>query len=151
MYENDLAQVHTGQSAEIRLNAFPDRKVTGTIDEIDAVLDPTIRTGKVRIQVANPGYFMRIGMFATATFHGKKLEMHASIPAASVLHLHDRAWVYLPDESNTGDSKAGSQFRRIEVHTGASLPNGMIEVVSGLTAGQKVVTNALELQDTVDQ
>ena len=150
VYENDLAQVHTGQTADISLNAYPERKVTGRIDEIDAVLDPTIRTGKVRLQVANPGYFMRIGMFATATFHGKKLEMHASIPSAAVLHLHDRAWVYSPDDSNTGDSKSG-QFRRLEVHTGANLPNGMIEIVSGLTAGQKVVTNALALQDTVDQ
>lgn len=151
VYENDLAKVHTGQSADIRLNAYPDRKVTGTINEIDAVLDPNIRTGKVRIQVQNPGYFMRVGMFATATFHGKTLETHASIPAAAVLHLHDRAWVYTPDNSNTGDSKSGGQFRRLEVHTGATLPNGMIEVVSGLAPGQKVVTNALELQDTVDQ
>ena len=151
VYENDLAKVHTGQSADIRLNAYPDRKVTGTISEIDAVLDPTIRTGKVRIQVENPGYFMRVGMFATATFHGKQVETHASIPAAAVLHLHDRAWVYTPDNSNSGDSKSGGQFRRLEVHTGATLPNGMIEVVSGLAPGQKVVTNALELQDTVDQ
>ena len=151
VYENDLAKVHTGQSADIRLNAYPDRKVTGTISEIDAVLDPTIRTGKVRIQVENPGYFMRVGMFATATFHGKQVETHASIPAAAVLHLHDRAWVYTPDNSNSGDSKSGGQFRRLEVHTGATLPNGMIEVVSGLAPGQQVVTNALELQDTVDQ
>ena len=150
VYENDLSQVHTGQSADIHLSAYPDRKVTGTINEIDAMLDPTIRTGKVRIQVENPGYFMRVGMFATATFHGKKMEMHASIPSAAVLHLHDRAWVYIPGNSNNSDN-TGGQFRRLEVHTGASLPNGMIEIVTGLSAGQKVVTNALELQDTVDQ
>ena len=51
VYENDLATVHVGQSADIRLNAYPDRLITGTISEIDAVLDPTIRTAKVRIQV----------------------------------------------------------------------------------------------------
>ena len=95
VYENDLAQVHTGQSAEIRLNAFPDRKLSGTISEIDAILDPNIRTGKVRIQVSNPDYFMRVGMFATATFHGRKLETHAAVssqrstaPARSRLGVH---------------------------------------------------------------
>ena len=41
---------------------------------------------------------MRIGMFATATFHGRKLQdQHASVPAAAILHLHDRDWVYVPD------------------------------------------------------
>ena len=151
VYENDLAQVHTGETADIRLNAFPDRKVIGTINEVDAVLDPTIRTGKVRIQVQNPGYFMRVGMFATATFHGKKLETHAAVPAAAVLHLHDRAWVYLPDNSGGGDGKSRGQFRRLAVQAGDTLPNGMVEIVSGLSAGQQVVSNALELQDTVEQ
>jgi cobalt-zinc-cadmium efflux system membrane fusion protein len=143
VYENDLAQVHTGQVADIRLNAYPDRPVKGAISEIDAVLDPNIRTGKVRIQVENPGYFMRVGMFATATFHGKKLETQAAVPASAVLHLHDRAWVYTPD--------GNGQFRRREVQAGDNLPNSMIEIVSGLQAGQQVVSNALELQDTVEQ
>ena len=72
VYENDLATVHLGQEADIRLNAYPDKVVKGTISDIGAVLDPNIRTGKVRIQVENPGDLMRLGMFATATFHGKK-------------------------------------------------------------------------------
>jgi cobalt-zinc-cadmium efflux system membrane fusion protein len=143
VYENDLAQVHTGQIADIRLNAYPDRALKGKISEIDAILDPNIRTGKVRIQVENPGYFMRVGMFATATFHGKKQETHAAVPATAVLHLHDRTWVYVPD--------GNGQFRRLEVQAGDNLPNSMIEIVSGLQAGQQVVSNSLELQDTVEQ
>ena len=75
VYENDLPMVHLGQTADIRLNAYPDHVITGTIGEIDAVLDPTIRTAKVRIQVPNPDRLMRIGMFATATFHGKSLHL----------------------------------------------------------------------------
>lgn len=144
VYENDLAQVHTGQTADIRLNAYPDRLVQGTIGEIDAILDPNIRTAKVRIQVANPGYFMRVGMFATATFHGKKPEMHAAVPEGAILQLHDRSWAYIPNGTN-------GQFQRIAVETGAKLPNAMVEIVSGLSAGQQVVSNALELQDTVEQ
>ncbi len=143
VYENDLPIVRVGQIAEIRLNAYPERVITGTIGEIDAVLDPSIRTAKVRIQVPNPGGLMRIGMFATATFHGRKPQEHTSVPATAILHLHDRDWVYVP----AGDAK----FKRVGVVGGAMIAGGMQEVLSGLAAGQKVVSNALELQNTVDQ
>jgi membrane fusion protein, heavy metal efflux system len=143
VYENDLPMVHVGQTADIRLNAYPDRLVTGTIGEIDAVLDPSIRTAKVRIQVANPDRLMRIGMFATATFHGRRALDHVAVPASAVLHLHDRDWVYVP----AGDKK----FRRVGVVGGAMIAGNMQEITAGLAAGQQVVTNALELQNTVDQ
>jgi membrane fusion protein, heavy metal efflux system len=143
VYENDLSTVHLGQSAEIRLNAYPDRVLTGTIGDIGAILDPSIRTGKVRIQVENPGYLMRIGMFATATLHGKKPETYAAVPASAILHLHDRDWVYVP----AGDGK----FRRLGIQGGNMLPGKMQEVTSGLNVGQQVVSNALELQNSAEQ
>ena len=142
VYENDLAAVHLGQEADIRLNAYPDKVVKGTISDIGAVLDPNIRTGKVRIQVENPNDLMRIGMFATATFHGKRPEMHTAVPAAAVLHLHDRDWVFVP----AGDGK----FRRVSVEGGAMLPGNMQEIVSGLNPGQQVVSNALELENSAE-
>lgn len=143
VYENDLPSVHVGQTADIRLNAYPDKLLTGTISEIDAMLDPTTRAAKVRIQVNNPGMLMRIGMFATATFHGKKTEPHAAVPATAVLHLHDRDWVYVP----AGDD----DFRRVSVEGGDMLPGKMQEIISGINPGQQVVSNALELQQTVDR
>src|SRR5580698_2204847 len=66
VYENDLASVHLGETAEIRLNAYPDKIFTGTISNIGPILDPNIRTSKVRIEVRNPG-LMRPGMFVTTT------------------------------------------------------------------------------------
>jgi cobalt-zinc-cadmium efflux system membrane fusion protein len=143
VYENDLPMVHVGQTADIRLNAYPDRVIQGTISEIDAVLDPSIRTAKVRIQVPNTGNIMRLGMFATATFHGRRLEGHASVPATAILHLHDRDWVYVP----AGDGK----FKRAGVEGGDMIPGGMQEIISGLSPGQQVVTNALELQNSAEQ
>jgi cobalt-zinc-cadmium efflux system membrane fusion protein len=142
VYENDLATVHVGETAEIRLNAYPDKAFSGRISNIGPVLDPTIRTAKVRIEVPNPG-LLRIGMFATASFHGLKKETHAAVPSSAILHLHDRDWVYVP----TGDKK----FRRVEVTAGNSLPNNMQEIVFGVKTGQPVVTNALVLQNTVEQ
>ena len=142
VYENDLASVHVGETAEIRLNAYPDKVFSGRISNVLPVLDPTLRTAKVRIEVVNPG-LMRVGMFVTATFHGQKKETHTVVPATAVLHLHDRNWVYVP----TGDKK----FRRAEVTVGPILPNNVQEIVSGLQPGQQVVQNALVFQNTVEQ
>ncbi|MFZ0922228.1 MAG: hypothetical protein WA020_04155, partial [Candidatus Acidiferrales bacterium] len=100
-----------------------------------------IRTAKVRMEVRNPG-FMRPGMFATATFHGRKKDVFVVVPASAILHLHDRDWVYVPMDDD--------KFRRVEVVSGETLPNQMQVILSGLQAGQKVVTNALALQNTVD-
>jgi len=142
VYENDLANVHIGETADIRLNAYPDKVLRGRIGNIAPILDPNLRTAKVRIEVANPGT-MKIGMFVTATLHGEKKEIHAAIPADAILHLHDRDWVYVP----AGDKS----FRRVEVTAGETLPNKMQEIVSGVHTGEQVVSNALVLQNTAEQ
>jgi len=142
VYENDLANVRLGDKVDIRLNAYPDQALTGVISNVGPVLDPNIRTAKVRIEMRNPG-LMRPGMFVTATFHGRKKETRAAVPATAILHLHDRDWVYTPVK--------GNQFRRTEVVGGDMLPNAMQEIVSGLAPGQQVVGNALEFQNTAEQ
>ncbi|HUO31366.1 MAG TPA: efflux RND transporter periplasmic adaptor subunit [Bryobacteraceae bacterium] len=143
VYENDLAQVHLGEYADVRLNAYPNQVFRGRIGNISPVLDSNLRTAKVRLEMPNPGQ-MRLGMFATATFHGLTKQTHATVPASAVLHLHDRDWVYVPAE--------GAQFRRVEVTGGRMLPGNLQEIVSdSLHPGQKVVSNALVLQATTEQ
>jgi len=142
VYENDLANVRLGERADVRLNAYPDQVFAGIISNIGPVLDPNIRTAKVRLEMRNPG-LMRPGMFVTATFHGRKTERRTAVPAAAILHLHDRDWVYVPMDDH--------RFRRTEVVGGDMLPGGMQEVVSGITPGQQLVANALEFQSTVGQ
>lgn len=142
VYENDLANVRIGETADIRLNAYPDKVITGRISNVGAVLDPTIRTAKVRVEVPNPG-IMRLGMFATATFTGLKKLTYTEVPASAILHIHDRDWVYVPAPNQ--------KFRRVEVVSGDALPNKMLEVKSGLAPGQQVVANALILEHTIEQ
>jgi cobalt-zinc-cadmium efflux system membrane fusion protein len=142
VYENDLSNVHPGEKADIVLKAYPDKVFTGVISNIGPVLDPNIRTAKVRIEVSNPG-LMRPGMFVTATFHGLKKETRAALPAIAILHLHDRDWVYEPENNN--------QFRRVPVIAGDMLPDSMQEIISGVSPGRHVVLNALEFQNTVEQ
>jgi len=143
VYENDLKNVHVGETADVTLNAYSDRKYSGKISNIGPILDPGIRTAKVRIQVRNPDHLMRVGMFVTATFHGQTKVEYASVPAAAILHLHDRDWVYVP--------AGGNKFRRLEVRAGNMLPDKMQEIREGIKPGQQVVSNALVLQNTVEQ
>jgi cobalt-zinc-cadmium efflux system membrane fusion protein len=144
VYENDMAKVRLGDTAEITLNAYPERAFKGTVSNIGAILDPNIRTAKVRIEVPNPG-IMRVGMFATATFRGQSTEMHTVVPASAVMHLHDRDFIFVPAPDN--------KFRRVEVVSGDLLPENtnLQEVKSGLQPGQKVVTNALVLDHVLAQ
>jgi membrane fusion protein, heavy metal efflux system len=142
VYENDMSFVHLGEYADIHLNAYPNMILKGRVDNIAPTMDPNIRTAKVRLEVDNPG-LLRFGMFVTATFHGMQKEMHATVPATAVLHLHDRDWVYSP----AGDK----QFRRIEVQSGNMLPGGLQEIATGIKPGQQVISNALVLQATVEQ
>jgi membrane fusion protein, heavy metal efflux system len=141
VYENDMGNVHLGDSAEIVLNAYPNMKLTGRISNIGAVLDPNLRTAKVRIEVKNPG-FMRIGMFATATFRGQRRETHTQVPASAIMHLQDRDWVFVPAPDR--------KFRRVEVRGGEMLPNQTQEILTGLQPGQQVVTNAIVLENTFE-
>ena len=141
VYENDLPRVHLGQEAQIRLAAYPDKVLTGRVSDIGPVLDPTIRTAKVRIQVANPG-ILRLGMFVTATLLSRATVTHATVPASAILHLHDREWVFVP----AGEG----QFRRVEIAGGDMLPGGQQVVLSGLAPGQQVVKDVLNLQATVE-
>ena len=142
VYENDITTLGVGEAADVHLNAFPDKVLKGRVSNIGALLDPTIRTAKVRIEVPNPGMIMRIGMFATATFYGLKKETYTSVPATAIIHLHDRDWVYMPAPND--------MFQRVEVKSGDQLPNKMAQVLSGLQPGQKVVSNALALQTAID-
>ena len=142
VYENDLPNVSVGEPAEIRLNAYPDKVITGHISNIGAILDPSIRTAKVRIEVPNPG-MIRLGMFATAAFHRQKKETYTVVPANAILHIHDRDWVYVPAPNQ--------KFRRLEVVSGDAMPSDMQEIKSGLVPGQQVVANALILEHTIEQ
>jgi len=141
VYENDIPKLALGQIAKIRLNAYPDRLLTGHISDIGPVLDPNIRTAKVRVEVPNPG-ILKIGMFVTAIFQSLQKERYALVPAPSVLHLHDRDWVFVPAD--------GNKFRRVEVKAGQIVGGDKQAILAGIQAGQQVVSNVLQLEATLE-
>lgn len=141
VYENDLPMVRLGDSADVELNAYPGRVFHGRISNIGKILDPTIRSAKVRIELANPG-IMRSGMFVTATFYGLHGATYATVPSAAVLHLHDRDWVFVP---------AGrGEFRRTEVK-GGKIKDDQQVILAGIAPGQHVVRDALALNAESEQ
>ena len=142
VYENDLALVTLGEEAEIRMNAYPNTVLKGRISNIGAILDPNIRAAKVRVEVDNPGT-MRLGMFVQARFRGQQTEVRGVVPSSAVLHLHDRDWVYV--------AKGADTFRRVEVRSGQMLPSGGQEILSGIRPGDRVVANALLLENMPDR
>lgn len=142
VYENDLSKVRLGEYADVRLNGYPDQLLKGHISNIAPILDPSIRTSKVRLDLPNPGY-MQLGMFATATFYGLKKTSYTTVPATAILHLHDRDWVFTAQDHG--------YFKRLEVIAGDMLPNNIQQVKSGVSPGTRVVLNALDLQGSVSQ
>jgi membrane fusion protein, heavy metal efflux system len=156
VYENDLAQVHLLEFADIRITAYPGRVLKARIANILPVLDPSIRTAKVRLEVENPAAtgggdqsaargsnqrMLKLGMFVTATFHGLAAQTYATVPATAILHLHDREWVYA--------ALGNGHFRRQEIVAGNMLPGALQEIVSGLKPGDRVVAGALDLENSL--
>ena len=137
VYENDIPKIQLGQLAIIRLDAYPDKVLNGRVSDIGPVLDPSIRTAKVRIEIANPG-ILRLGMFVTATFTSKAKSTFAAVPSSAILHLHDRDWVFVQAD--------GNKFRRVEVEPGDVLSGNKQQILSGIVPGQQVVRDVLEFE-----
>jgi cobalt-zinc-cadmium efflux system membrane fusion protein len=143
VYENNLAQVHLGDFADVRLNAYPNKVSRGRVGNISRVLDPATRTAKVRLELDNPGRLMRIGMFATATFRSRTEQWRVVVPSTAVIRLHDKDWVFRRENSR--------RFLRTEIEAGPARSDGWQEVLSGLALGDKVVVNALQFASAADR
>jgi cobalt-zinc-cadmium efflux system membrane fusion protein len=142
VYENDLGEVHLGDPAEIRLNAFPDRVFRGTVANISRVLDPNTRSAKVRIDLPNSDGALRPGMFASASFRSRNLQSREVVPTSSIMRLHDKDWVFRREGEG--------QFRQVEVHCGSQTGDGSSEILDGdLKPGQQVVEDALQFSTEV--
>jgi cobalt-zinc-cadmium efflux system membrane fusion protein len=141
VFENDLGEVHLGDSANIQLNAFGDRVFRGTVADVSRVLDPATRSAKVRIVLANKDGALRPGMFAVAKFESRKKTVRIVVPATAIMRLHDKDWVFRKEGNN--------KFRRVVVQADGLAPDGMQEIREGVKPGDEVVANALEFSSEV--
>jgi Cu(I)/Ag(I) efflux system membrane fusion protein len=137
-YESDLRQVKVGMTAKLTLKAFPDRTFTGRVTFIDPLLDPKTRTAKVRVEFPNPTGELKPEMFGEVVFQGEGRK-GLRVPADAVIHSGTKSVVFvaLPD----------GKFQPREVQVGESNAD-FVEIVSGLEAGDGVVTRANFLVDS---
>jgi cobalt-zinc-cadmium efflux system membrane fusion protein len=141
VYENDLGEAHIGDLAQIRMNAYPDQVYHGKVGDISRVLDPNLRSAKVRIVLANPDGTLRPGMYAVATFRSRRQQPQLLVPSTAVMRLQDKDWLFREEGQN--------RFRKIEVRTLGTTADGLQQLSGDLKAGDEVVANALEFSTAV--
>jgi Cu(I)/Ag(I) efflux system membrane fusion protein len=137
-YESDLSRIKLGMTATLSLQAFPNRKFKGRVIFIDPILDPKTRTAKVRLEFPNPTGELRPEMFGEVTMQAKERQ-GLRIPADAVIDSGTKKVVFL--------ALPEGKFQPREVHLGAVAAD-TVEVLSGLQAGDHVVTRANFLVDS---
>jgi len=138
VYESELSYIHLGQSAQVTLASFPGRVWSGRVSFVTPVIDPSTRTAKVRIALANPDGVLRPDTFANVAL-AEPIGRVLSVPESAVLQTGTRAVVFVA----TGNG----QFDPREIQTGAHTA-GFYEVRQGLTPGETVVVDANFLVDS---
>lgn len=131
IYEDDLSRVKVGQELHAVTTAYPDEVFQGTIARISPNVDPNTHTAQIRCEVKNPGFKLKPQMLARVTISvnpGQAL----IVPLDALVFETDRYFAYV-DMGN-------DLLERREVVIGASNQAGYARVVSGLHAGDRVVT-----------
>ena len=130
--EADAPHARIGQTVQVHVNALPDRVFTARLNYIAAAVDPVTRRVTVRAEIPNPGGELLPEMFATFTLITGAASPSVSVPEQGVIYEGDQArvWVARPNHL--------LQLR--EIRTGQTT-GGMVQVLSGLSAGERVVTN----------
>jgi Cu(I)/Ag(I) efflux system membrane fusion protein len=135
VYEADLPHVRLGQAASVSLDYLPGHSYEAKIAYIYPYLDPAARTGRVRVELANKELELRPGMYASVTLASDAVP-RVQVPAAAVVYTGPRRLVFV----DLGDGR----FRPQVVKVGTEA-NGMYEVLSGLTPGDRVATSGVFL------
>ncbi len=137
-YESDLSRLEPGMTATLSLQAFPNRAFKGKVIFVDPILDPRTRTAKVRLAFPNPTGDLRPEMFGEVTLQARARE-GLRVPADAVIDSGTKKVVFVA----VGEGK----FQPREVKLGVT-GSDFAEVLSGLGAGEQVVTRANFLIDS---
>jgi RND family efflux transporter MFP subunit len=133
VYEKDLARIRIGSGAGITSESFPGRIFRGQVSYVDPTLDTATRTGQVRIELANPGQQLKIGMYvnvAFATLGGGK-STTPTVTKSAVQNINNQQVVFVA-------TKEPNVFVMRPVRLGQEV-NGRYPVVEGLTVGESIV------------
>ncbi len=143
IYEQDLAYLRLGQEAVVKVGSMPDREFRGRVTFVYPTVDEKTRTAKVRLEFENPGYFLKPGMFVSAIIHAQLEDSAVLVPDEAVLRSGARNTVFV--------ALAGGKFEARDVVLGVEAEHSMNQVISGLRAGERVVTSGQFLLDSESQ
>ena len=129
VFEKDLPRVRPGQEVKLTVTAFPESTFSGRVILINSVVDPETRTVKVRTEVANPDGRLKPDMFANVQIVTDLNRAAISIPQSAVLNDEGKTIVFVAE---------GNGYKKRQVQAGIQ-NNDRVEIVDGLTAGDKVV------------
>ncbi len=141
VFQNDVGKLRPGDRAQVTIDAYPGRHFNGRIDQILPQVDMTTRTVRVRLAFSNPGVILKPGMYVNVAI-AVQLGRQMVIPASAVLQTGTRAIAFV-DHGN-----GNLEPRTIE--TGAQIDDSIV-VLSGLKAGEQVVSSANFLVDSEAQ
>jgi RND family efflux transporter MFP subunit len=134
VYEKDLGKVHVSSGASITTDAYPGRVFRGQVSYVDPKVDPQTRTSQARIELANPGQQLKIGMYVNVAFAalGSVGSTLPVVPVAAVQNMGKQQVVFVA----TSDPNV---FTMRPVRVGPET-NGYYPVLEGLSVGDRIVT-----------
>jgi multidrug efflux pump subunit AcrA (membrane-fusion protein) len=143
VYEQDLAFVQLGQEAVVKVASLPDREFRGRVTFVYPTVDEKTRTARVRLEFENPGYYLKPGMFVSAEIHAELADSAVLVPDSAVLRSGAQSTVFV--------ALAGGKFEARDMVLGVEAEDDLIQVTSGLSAGERVVTSGQFLLDSESQ
>ena len=132
--ERDLQRVFEGVAARIEVDAFPDESFTGRVARVAPVLDPATRTAEIEIEIPNPGYRLKPGMYARVGLAVGSKSQALVVPREAVVVRTSARGVFVVD--GTG----GSPSARFEALVTGLEDDRYVEVIDGVAEGVRVVT-----------
>ena len=139
VYEHQIDWLREGLTAEIRVPAYPGRVWEGEVEYIYPELDPMSRTLKVRLAFDNPNGLLKANMFADVVIYGGPKRDTLAVPAEAVIETGQRTSVV--------KALGAGRFQPADVVTGMRA-GGMVEILSGIDAGDEVVVSGQFLIDS---
>ena len=129
--EKDLRQTKEGDQAIVNVDAYPGETFTGRIARVAPVLDPATRTASIEIEIPNPGYRLKPGMYARVSITTDQKKDMLVVPTNALVDLGGRRGVFLAGEGNL------ALFR--PVRTGIE-EEDVTEILAGIDEGATIVT-----------
>ena len=141
LFEYEAPNIHAGETARVTLQAVPGRVFTARINYIQPQVDPMTRTLKVRLDMDNPGLILKPDMYANVEFH-VNIPAQLTVPVDAVLDAGERKTVFV--------DRGNGFFEPRQVTTGERDGN-RIQILSGLSGGERIVTSGNFLIDSESQ